>query len=125
MLCLHGVNKREYYIMHIDTSTQQLVYQLASLVISGFFTVVGIYLKKWLSASAVAKEYGLYNDKVERVLENAIHYAEECTINVTGKAISKKEMSLKYIEMISPDIIAKEGDKLDYMIDRKVKQVLH
>jgi len=108
----------------MDTSTQELVYQAASIGITTIFSIVGIYAKRWLSTNATLAEYGLYNDKVERVLENAVSYAEEKSKALVGEEIKKKDLALKYVEMVSPDVIEKEGDKLEAMIDRKVHQVL-
>ena len=83
-----------------------------------------MYTKKYLAELSKTTGYNFYNERVERILDNAVHFAEEKAKHYADEKISKKDMAIKYIEYISPDIIAKEGDKLEMMIDRKVAQTI-
>lgn len=107
----------------MTTTTNQLVFELSSIIITGIFGVLGYYVKKFLSTNEFVKSYNLYNEKTERVLENALAYAEAKSLGITAEQISKKQMAVSYIEKISPDIIKKEGDKLELMLDRKLQQM--
>lgn len=108
----------------MGTASQEIVYQAASVVISAVFIAIATFIKKFLSKSEFAQEYKLYNEKTENVLENAVIYAETVSKNFVRGEISKRDLAVKYIDNISPDIIAKEGQKLELMLDRKVGQLI-
>lgn len=108
----------------VMNATGQLVFEVASIVISLVIAIVGYYVKRFLTTNEYAKKYNLYNEKTERVLANAIAYAEAKAKDITAEQINKKKLAVSYIERISPDIIKKEGDKLELMIDRKIEQLL-
>jgi len=108
----------------LQNGTQELLYQLVALIISGLMTVLSVYLKKFLQTNKYAVEYNLYNEKTERVLENAVMYAEEKAKSYAKGQVKKRDLAVKYIDSISPDIIAKEGKKLEFMLDRKVSQLV-
>ena len=105
------------------SATNQLVFEVSSILITTILGVVGFYVRKFLTTNEYVKKYNLYNEKTERVLANAIAYAEAKAKVVTAEQINKKNLAVSYIEKISPDIIAKEGDKLELTIDRKVEQM--
>ena len=107
----------------LSTTTGELVYQLASIIISAVVAVIGAYVKNWLKTSKLNQEYNFYNDRLERILNNAVQYAELKGKELAKKGIEKRKLALKYIEMVSPDVIHKEGEKLETMLDRKVAQV--
>lgn len=107
----------------LDTATAQLVYQLSAVVISTVTTVVGFYVKNWLKTNKYVKEYNLYNEATERTLGNAIAYAESAIKKETKQSISKRHLALKYLDEVSPELVAKEGTKLEKMLDRKVQQI--
>ena len=108
----------------VMNATGQLVFEVASIVISLVIAIVGYYVKRFLTTNEYAKKYNLYNEKTERVLANDIAYAEAKAKDITAEQINKKKLAVSYIERISPDIIKKEGDKLELMIDRKIEQLL-
>lgn len=108
----------------VMNATGQLAFEVASIVISLVVTVLGYYVRRFLTTNEYAKKYNLYNEKTERVLANAIAYAEAKAKDVTSEQINKRKLAVSYIEQISPDIIKKEGDKLELMIDRKIEQLL-
>lgn len=106
-------------------ATSQLVFEVASLVITVIVGIVGIYLKKFLTTNEYVKKYNLLNEKNERILENAIAYAEAKAKSLAKGQISKRKLALEYIDKISPELIQSEGNKLELMLDRKVEQVLN
>lgn len=105
------------------SSTSQLLIEVSYIVISGVISMLGVYIRKFLVTNEYAKKYNLYNEKTERILTNAIMYAEANAKNLVTDQITKRHLAVSYIEKISPDIIAKEGDKLEMMLDRKVEQM--
>lgn len=107
----------------MQNGTQELIYQFMAILISGLITVVSVYLKKFLKTNEYISEYNLYNEKTERVLENAVLYAEEKAKGYAKGEISKRNFAMAYIDNIAPDVIAREGIKLEMMIDRKVGQL--
>lgn len=107
----------------MNTATNQLIFELSSLIISLVIGVIGIYVRNFLKTNEYAKKYNLYNEKTERVLSNAVMYAEAKAKTIVGSELSKRNLAFSYIEKISPDIIAKEGNKLELMLDRKVEQM--
>lgn len=107
----------------MDTTTNQLIFEVASLVIVAILGIVSFYIKRFLTTNEFVKKYNLYNEKTERVLANAIAYAEAKAKTVTANELNKRDYAISYIEKISPDIIAKEGDKLELMLERKIEQL--
>jgi len=110
----------------MEDQLQTIVSQLVMIIISGVFAAIAAYVKKWLSTNETVAKYGLYNDKVERVLENAVHYAEGAAKRVAVGSIEKRKLALEYISKVSPDITETETtEKLEAMLDRKVQQVIN
>ncbi len=114
----------------METATQEIIFQIITIVISLGLTVLGIYVKKFITTKIDIAKYGFDNARLERILDNAINYAEASARNYarleSAKLSSngKFEAAKMYIDKIDPSIIAKYGKKLDQMIDRKVIQVL-
>lgn len=106
----------------MSNGTTQLVFSLAIVVITTLGSVVLWYLKKVLSTNKYAIEYNLNNERTERILENAIAYAVSKGSDMVKDKLATTELANKYIDKIAPDIIAKEGDKLELMIQRKIQQ---
>jgi len=107
------------------TATAELVYQVASALISIIVPAIGYYLINMLKASAFATKYNLNNEATERTLENAIMYAEAASKRYAGKNIRKRKLANEYLDIIDPKLVNQYGGKLDMMLDRKVKQVLN
>lgn len=105
------------------SSTKELVYQLLALVVSIVVGYVGNLAREFLKTNKYAIEYNLNNEKTERVLANSIAYAEAKSKELLRDNISKRDIAISYIEKIDPTIIAKNGEKLELMIDRKVEQM--
>jgi len=108
----------------LDTGTQQLVYEVLKLLMSLVGLVTTYYVNKWLSTNATAKKYELDKIITEEAVENAVVYAEKKGMELGLKGIEKKELSLKYLDDVNPEIISKLGNKLDVVIDRKVAERL-
>jgi len=114
----------------METTTQELIYQAMTIVISGVLGLIGVYVKNFLTTKIDIAKYGFENDKVERIITNAVNYAE-----IKGKSFAKDvakdsanskklDLARHYINQVDKDIITKYGNELDLMIERKVAQVL-
>jgi len=114
----------------METATQELIFQTITIVISLGLTVLGVYVKKLITTKIDVTKYGFENDRIERILDNAINYAEgkarehakTGSIKLAGN--EKLYAARKYIDKIDPTIVAKYGNQLDDMISRKVIQVI-
>lgn len=112
----------------METTTQELIYQVITLVITGVLTVLGAYLKKLIQTKIDVTKYGFENDRVERIIDNAVHYAESYTKEVAKKSAVTLSQSQKldyarhYINQVDKSIVAKYGEQLDRMIERKSAQ---
>lgn len=107
----------------MTTTTNQLVFEMSSLIITAIFGAVGYYVKKFLTTNEFVKKYNLDNEKTERLLANALAYAEAKAKEKTESEINKRQFAVSYLEKISPETIAKHGDKLELMLDRKFEQL--
>lgn len=107
----------------MTTTTNQLVFEISSLIITAIFGVVGFYVRKFLATNAFVKKYNLDNEKTERILANALAYAEAKAKVLTEAEVNKRHLAVSYIEKISPETIIKQGDKLELMLDRKMEQL--
>jgi isocitrate/isopropylmalate dehydrogenase len=90
--------------------------------------LVGFYAKRLITTKIDIAKYGFENEKVERIIENAIDYAE----HRAKQAVKEKSIKLassdklagakRYINTIDKSIIEKYGLELDSMIARKIEQ---
>ncbi len=112
----------------METTTQEFIYQLMALIISGILAVIGAYAKKLITTKIDIAKYGFENDRVERIVDNAVNFAES-----KGKGFAKdkaKEIASKYkhstalmyINKVDKDIVEKYSTNIDDMIARKVAQ---
>ena len=112
----------------MDTTTQELIYQLMALFISGLLAIIGAYAKKLITTKIDIAKYGFENDKVERIIDNAVNFAEQKAKEVakeksiTIASSDKLKGARKYINNVDKTIIEKYGTQLDDMIARKVAQ---
>ena len=100
-----------------------VLYETVAVVITGIFAILGMYLRNFLQTNSKAVEYNLYNERTERILANALAYAENAAKGLVKSKLDKKEAAKEYIKKVAPDIIDKEGDKLNIMLDRKEVQI--
>jgi len=112
----------------METTTQELIYQFMMILVSGILTILGAYLKQYITTKIDIAKYGFENDKVERIIDNAVNFAEQkgkvlAKQKATDFASSKKlDFARSYINKVDKNVVSKYGDKLDDMIERKVAQ---
>lgn len=117
----------------METAVQEFIFQGLFVVISVLLAIAGAYVKKWVTQKIDIEKYGFENDKLERIIDNAVNYAEGVgrarakeAAESTSKYLSgyqKLEVARGYINTIDPAIIRDHGRALDGMISRKVEQV--
>ena len=103
-------------------TTQTLITNLTDLLVTAILGVITYYIKEFLQTNSTIKKYNLDNEKTERLLFNAISYAQVAVKKETDKQISKRELAIKYLERVDPATVQKYGDVLHDMLDRKVEQ---
>ena len=112
----------------MDTTLQELINQGLILLITAIFAIVGAYLKKLITTKIDVTKYGFENDRVERILDNAVSFAEQKAKDYSrGKsaniASSKKlDFARNYINTVDKSVVEKYGTQLNSMIERKVAQ---
>lgn len=114
----------------METATQELIYQTITIIVGIGLTAIGVYLKKLITTKIDVTKYGFENDRIERILDNAVNYAEakarqkfkDQAIKLAGN--SKLGLARKYLDKVDPMIISEYGNKIDDMISRKVVQVI-
>lgn len=103
-------------------STQTLITNLTDLVFTSIFAIIAYYVKDFLQTNAFCKKYNLDNEKTERLLFNAVSYAEAKSKHYVNQEVSKRQLAISYLERVDPDTINKYGEVLHDMLDRKVEQ---
>jgi len=112
----------------MDTTLQELIYQFMMLIVTAVLTLIGSYIKQYIQTKIDIAKYGFENDRVERIIDNAVHFAEQKAKDfskVQSKKVAgseKLDMARDYINMVDNNIIAKYGNQLNSMIERKVAQ---
>ena len=112
----------------MENTTQELIYQFMALLASGILAILGAYLKKLLETKINIEQYGFENDRVERIIDNAINFAEQKAkeyAKTQSEQIASNEKlatAKHYIDKVDKNIIEKYGTQLDDMITRKVAQ---
>ena len=106
----------------VMNTTQTMISDLVSLVITVIFSMIAYYVRDFLQTNAFSKKYNLDNEKTERLLFNAISYAEAKSRKTIDAQITKRELAIKYLEKVDPATVNKYGDILHDMLDRKVEQ---
>lgn len=112
----------------METTTQELIYQFMMILVSGLLTILGAYLKKLISTKIDIEKYGFENERVERIIDNAINFAEQkakIAAKHQAKSLSgsdKLDLAKKYINKVDRKIIEEKANELEDMIDRKLAQ---
>ena len=75
-----------------------ILYETVVVVITGIFAILGMYLRNFLQTNSKAVEYNLYNERTERILANALAYAENAAKGLAKSKLDKKEAAKEYIE---------------------------
>ena len=114
----------------MDTTMQELIFQTMMIIISVGLTAIGVYAKMLITTKIDVTKYGFENERVERILDNAVNYAEGrgkqyAKAKSESLASNKKlDFARQYINQVDPKIVAKYGAQLDDMIGRKVVQAI-
>lgn len=103
-------------------STQTLLTNLTELIIAIIGSVITYYIREFVLTNSYVKKYNLDNEKTERLLFNAINYAEAKANKYVNDNISKRDLAISYLEKVDPNTISKYGDTIHEMLDRKVEQ---
>lgn len=114
----------------MEQATGELIYQLVVLVMSGVLAMIGAYAKKYLTTKIEIAKYGFENERVERIIDNAVAFAEQKgreyakTQSTKLESNKKLDYARKYIDSVDRGIIEKYGEQLNGMITRKVIQTI-
>lgn len=114
----------------METTLQEFINQMLMIIISGVLAVIAAYAKKFIQTKIDIAKYGFENEKLERIIDNAVNFAEQKGkqyVKVQAKKIAgsdKLDFARDYINKVDKNIVTKYGDKLDDMIERKVSQVI-
>ncbi len=107
----------------LNPETTQAAYEIAGIIITLVISMVGMYIRNFLQTNKKAIEYNLNNERTERILANALAWAEAKSLEYVDSKLNKTQLAKKYVEDIAPDIVKKEGAKLDLMLERKDRQL--
>ena len=107
-----------------------LLKDVVTLVITTVITIIGFYITSYLQSNkfvAIAEKYKLDNERIERVLANALAYAESTSKKLSVDAMNDREakynLAKNYIIEVAPDIMDKENKNIDMMLGRKEEQL--
>ena len=120
--------ENQYGDTKMDNTTQEIIYQLMALLVSGVLAIIGAYAKKLITTKIDIAKYGFENERVERIINNSVNFAEQKAKEyakskaVKIASIDKLKGARKYINGVDKSIIEKYGTQLDDMIARKVAQ---
>lgn len=110
------------------TTTQEIIYQFLAISMSAILTLLGVALRKLIINKIKIEKYGFENDRVERIISNAIDFAEKKAQEYAKVGASKLggarklELARYYIEKIDKSLVTKYAEQLDDMITRKISQ---
>lgn len=103
----------------VSNGSAEILIQLFILVITAALSAASYYGIKWLKTSALAKKYNVDTARVEDILEKAVIYATGFGEAKARDYVTKKNLSIKYLESVDPTMVKQYGDKLNDMIKRK------
>ena len=110
------------------TALQEIIYQILALISSGGIGIVGLEIKAYMAKKKAILGYEFDNDRMNRIIDNAIDYAETegnkyYKIQAKKMAASDKlDAARYYVNKMDADKVAELGDKLDVMIDRSINK---
>lgn len=114
----------------METTTQQIAFQLMMLILSGILAMISAYVKKYLETKVQIAQYGFDNERIERIIGNAVSFAEQkgaSHLKQYAEKIAgneKLDFAKQYIDTVDKSIIEKYGGQLDMMIERKINQTI-
>ena len=110
----------------MDTALQELIYQFMAILGSGLIGWIGLEVKSYIAKKKAIMGYEFDNDKMERIINNAVDYAETrgneyFKVQAKKMASSEKlDTAREYINMVDAKKVQELGNTLDAMISRKV-----
>ena len=78
-----------------------VLYETVAVVITGIFAILGMYVRKFLQTNSKAVEYNLYNERTERILANALAYAENAAKGLAKSKLDNCKALAKIIGTIT------------------------
>jgi len=114
----------------METTTQELIYQVMLIVATGILSFIGAELKSYLAKKKAILGYEFDNTRIERIIDNAVNFAEQKGkqyVKIQARKIAssdKLDFARDYIDKVDKNIIGKYGVKIDDMIERKISQVI-
>lgn len=110
-------------------STEVLIYEVLAIILGVAITYLSIYAKTYLKTHTKIAGYTFDNDRVERILANAVAFVQ-AKLDIKAHEVAKELASSKnlnvaksYIDKVDPKIITLYGDELDVMLTRKATQL--
>lgn len=111
--------------------SSDVILQVVSMVITVLGGVATYYLKQLVDTKVVQStidQYNIDNEVVERVMANAIEYAEAkakvYAKDAINKDVTKQDIAIHYIEEVKPAMAIQYEDELKTMLERKVAQII-
>jgi len=114
--------------MNETTALQEILYQVMTLIASGVIGIVGLELKAYMAKKKAILGYEFDNNKINRIIDNAVDYAEtkgNDYLKVQSKkmaASEKLDAARYYINKMDANKVVELGAKLDMMIDRSINR---
>ena len=112
----------------MDTTIQEIIYQTIMITAAGVLTFIGTEIKSYIRKKKYILGYEFDNARVERIIDNAVHFAEAKGSEMMVKEVKKMSSNTKlnvavaYINKVDKDLADRYGDNLPDMIARKVEQ---
>jgi len=112
----------------MQTTTQEIIYQVLMILVSVSIVGVAGYVRKYINTKVKLEEYGLSKEKLNTLLNEAVLFAEQ-----KGKEYAKQNAEMMagdikmdyakaYINRVDKSIVRDLGQNLDYMITSKVAE---
>lgn len=105
------------------TGGTEAVIQLVGIGLTVLFATISFGVGYWLKHSTAAAKWKLNNDKVESILQDAVHFAEGVSKAVAANAVNKKGASIDYFNKVAPELVKQYGDAIGVMVERKANQM--
>jgi len=112
----------------MENTTQEIIYQFLAVGMSALFALLSLAIRKLIVNKINIEKYGFENDRIERIISNAIDFAEQKAQEYAKmgaskiSGIEKLSIAREYIDKIDKSIVAKYAEQLDDMITRKIAQ---
>ena len=110
------------------TALQEILYQVLTLIASGIIGIVGLEIKSYIAKKKAIMGYEFDNNRINRIIDNAVDYAEikgNEYLKVQSKkmaASDKLDAARYYVNKMDSRKIQELGSKLDVMIDRSINK---